>query len=61
MAIYSCKAGNNRIYMHDKTAGKKGSNESVLLLKHCIDNNISEEVKILNFSATTVQVKAKTF
>lgn len=31
------------MYMYDETAGKKGSNECVSLLKYYIDNYISEE------------------
>jgi hypothetical protein len=37
MGIYSCKTGCTKMYMYDETTGKKGSNESVSLLKHYID------------------------
>lgn len=36
------------MYMYDETTGKKGSNETVSLLKHYIDNYISQEVKVLH-------------
>lgn len=49
------------MYMYDETAGKKGSNECVSLLKLYIDNYLSEEVKNCVFSVPAVQVKIKTF
>jgi len=36
------------MYMYDEPAGKKGSNECVSLVKHYIDNYISEEAEILH-------------
>lgn len=61
MGIYSCKTGYTKMYMYDETAGKKGSNECVSLLKLYIDNYLSEEVKNCVFSVPAVQVKIKTF
>jgi hypothetical protein len=40
VGIYSCKTGCTKMYMYDETTGKKGSNESVSLLEHYIDNCI---------------------
>jgi hypothetical protein len=40
MGIYSCKTGNTKMYVYDETAGKKGSNGRVSLLKHSTDKYI---------------------
>jgi hypothetical protein len=37
MGIYSWKTGCTKMYMYDETAGKKGSNECVSLVKYYID------------------------
>jgi len=37
MGIYSCKTGCTKMYTNDETAGKKGSNECVSLVKYYID------------------------
>lgn len=48
IGFYSCKTGCSKMYMFDETTGRKGSNETVSLLKHYIDNYITEEVKTLH-------------
>jgi hypothetical protein len=49
------------MYMYDETTGKKGSNESVSLLKHYIDKYMWRSEDPASFTATTMQDKIKTF
>ncbi|KAJ8884670.1 hypothetical protein PR048_016528 [Dryococelus australis] len=48
MGFCSRKTGCSKMYTYDETTGKKGSNETVSLLKHYIEKYIPEHVKTLH-------------